>query len=57
MTWHIKWRKSDGSAVSVLSDDLDHAKELFDEQEELGRSPWIEDHQGRKLDRADLDDT
>lgn len=54
MTWYVKWRKPDLASIAILCDEAAKAAELYDEQKALGSDVWIEDHEGRPVDRSDL---
>lgn len=55
MTWYVKWRKAADSVASILCDERKKVAELYDEQDTMGRSVWIEDHEGKPLQRSDFD--
>lgn len=53
MTWKIKWPTGNGTA-ETLHDDRKKVAEIFDEAQQKGLSPWIEDHKGKRLKREDF---
>ena len=55
MTWYIKWRRADQSVAETLIDEPEKVKAIYDDWFEAGRVIWIEDHEGRTIDRDDFD--
>jgi hypothetical protein len=55
MTWWVKWRTASGAAPGTLCDEPSQVIDLFDEQKAMGRDPWIEDADGRLVNRESFD--
>ena len=50
MTWRVKSKSADGSESEMLADTWSQALDLLADQRARGKSTWVEDTTGKKVD-------